>query len=1180
MFLGVGIWIILFTIQVDIMAHLSSPIGNIKDRYKIVVIGSGYGGGITASRLARAGQEVCILERGKEIQPGEFPDNTRKAFKEMQVDFGGKHIGSPTGLYDFRINEDINVFVGCGLGGTSLINANVSLRPEARVFKDKRFPQEFRNDVSTLLMDGYSRAEEMLKPTPYPENYPPLKKLEALEKSAEYLNQPFKRPPINVNFEDRINHVGVEQKACNLCGDCVSGCNYKAKNTVLMNYLPDAKNHGAEIYTQVSVRWIEKQDDRWLIHYQLLDRGREKFDAPTMFVSADIVILAAGTLGSTEILLRSASHGLSLSNKLGHAFSGNGDVLAFGYNNEREINGVGFGYLPPQEMEAVGPCITGIIDMRSQPRLDNSIIIQEGSIPGLLSALLPKMFTAVAPILGKDMDTSFVDSLKEKGRELNCFVKGAYTGALKNTQTFLVMSHDEANGKIFLSDDKIRIDWEGVGKQSHFERIDDYIGQATRALGGTKVHNPIWSNLFQKDLVTVHPLGGCPMADNADNGVVNHKGQVFSQSQGTDVYQGLYVCDGSVIPRSLGVNPLLTISAIAERCSVLIAQDYGWNISYDLASDLAHKVLKNTSKSKNKIEIENKSKSKNQIVESQQRPGIKFTETMRGYFSTKEKEDYKLAAAKGKEDNSPLEFTLTITSLNLEQMLEEESHPAKIIGSVTAPALDPKPLTVGDGDFRLFVTNPSDAVNTKRMEYSLKMIAQSGKIYNLEGYKLIHDNDPGFGLDIWSDTTTLYISVYECETFNRLLVGKGILNISPQDFLHQMSTLQVTNAKNIEQCLELTARFGRFFAGELFDTYGKIFAKSTVFNPDAPPRQKRKLRVCAPQTHYFPARDGAQLRLIHYHGGNKGPVMLVHGFGVSSSIFSIDTIRTNLLEYLFEHEYDIWLLDYRASIELPISCTQSNGDDVALKDFPAAVDEIRNLTGVKSIQVVVHCFGATTFFMSMLAGLQGVRSAVVSQVATHMQSPMMTRINSHLQLPSLLKKWGFESLTAYSDKNANYINRIIDGVLKLYPVKAGEADTNPVSRRISFLYGQLYELEQLNDATYNNLHELFGVANLSGFEHLALLVRACHLVSADGSESYIGNLERLAIPMTFIHGEKNNCWLPQSTEYTYNLLRDVNGKELYKRYVIPNYGHIDCIFGKNAVNDVYPFILRQLEETL
>src|SRR5947207_12451816 len=116
------------------MARLSSPIDTIKAHYSVVVIGSGYGGAIAASRLARAGQSVCVLERGAERQPGEYPDTEAEALQEMQIDTPEAHVGPRTGLYDLHINKDINVFVGCGLGGTSLINANVSLRADPRLF--------------------------------------------------------------------------------------------------------------------------------------------------------------------------------------------------------------------------------------------------------------------------------------------------------------------------------------------------------------------------------------------------------------------------------------------------------------------------------------------------------------------------------------------------------------------------------------------------------------------------------------------------------------------------------------------------------------------------------------------------------------------------------------------------------------------------------------------------------------------------------------------------------------------------------------------------------------------------------------------------------------------------------------------------------------------------------------
>src|SRR5687767_15347425 len=108
------------------MTRLSSSIADIKDHYAVVVVGSGYGGSIAASRFARAGQKVCLLERGREIQPGEYPRTLPEAAREMQTNLPGAE-GSRTGLYDFHVHDDINVFVGCGLGGTSLVNANVAL---------------------------------------------------------------------------------------------------------------------------------------------------------------------------------------------------------------------------------------------------------------------------------------------------------------------------------------------------------------------------------------------------------------------------------------------------------------------------------------------------------------------------------------------------------------------------------------------------------------------------------------------------------------------------------------------------------------------------------------------------------------------------------------------------------------------------------------------------------------------------------------------------------------------------------------------------------------------------------------------------------------------------------------------------------------------------------------------
>jgi cholesterol oxidase len=778
------------------MPRLALPIENIKDHYTVVIVGSGYGGAIAASRLARAGQQVCLLERGKEFQPGEYPDTEVKALTEMQTDAPPGHIGPPTGLYDFRFNDEINAVVGCGLGGTSLINANVCLPPDPRVFDDPCWPQELRDDLPTLVAEGLRRAEEMLKPTPYPENFPALRKLRALEKSAQYLKEKFYRPPIKVTFHDGVNHVGVNQRACTACGDCVSGCNYAAKNTLIMNYLPDARNHGAEIYTRVAVRRIERRDGRWLVYYQLLEAGREIFEGPPLFVSADVVILAAGTLGSTEILLRSQAAGLPLSDQLGYHFTGNGDALGFSYNADEEIDGVGWGAHPLGQLPPVGPTITGIIDKRQEPSVDEGLVIEEGAIPGVLATFIPQVMAFVAKKIGQDTDSGLMDLIDEKRREWDSWVRGPYHGAMRNTQTYLVMTHDQSTGKMYLKNDRLRIAWPGVGDQPIFQRVNEILKQATIPLGGTYLKNPVWTEAFKHRLITVHPLGGCRMAEDAENGVVNHQGQVFSGTNGVATYDSLYVCDGSIMPRSLGVNPLLTICALAERCLALLAQDRQWQINYQLPSAPSQTVPP--------IQL-----------------GLQFSERMQGFFSAKVKDDFAQGAKQGKEEGSSFEFTLTIISDNLDAMLSKPEHRAGTLGTITAPFLSSQPLTATEGEFNLYVEDP-DHANTRQMQYRMKMTNTEGRSYYFYGFKVIH-NDPGF--DAWADNTTLYSTIYDGDSQESPILGRGILVIIPEDFARQLTTIRVTNAANLEEQLEAKVRFGRFFTGVLFDTYAGIFSK-------------------------------------------------------------------------------------------------------------------------------------------------------------------------------------------------------------------------------------------------------------------------------------------------------------------------------------------------------------------
>ena len=1132
------------------MPTISLPLSELRPHYEVIVVGSGYGGAIAASRMARCGRQVALLERGRELLPGNFPDSLEEVASELQVHGPLGVAGSRTGLLDFRVNDDISVFQGCGLGGTSLVNAGVALEPEAWVFEDLRWPDALRVDRKAGLSEGYRLAREMLRPATYPLASLPAKAV-SLQTSASVLGGTFQRAPINVNFDMGVNHVGVEQPACNDCGDCVSGCNTGAKNTLAMNYLPDAFRHGAQVFTQAAVRWLSRESDgRWQVQFQALQTGREAFDAPLLNVSADVVILAAGVLGTAGILMRSRARGLAMSQQLGMRFSGNGDVLALAYNCDTAIKSVGrIRNATPRD--APGPCITGVIDLRGNAG-ERGMVIEEGTIPSALATLLPAALQ-VAALAGHNSGDAVADKLAENERVLESALSGAYHGAVRHSQVYLAMSHDDAGGRLRLENDAVRIAWNDVGAQPIFESINSNLLNATAALGGTLIPNPLWESLLgpTHDLVTVHPLGGCCMGESAVDGVVDHKGRVFT-GVGEQVHDGLYVADASVIPRPLGVNPLLTISALAERTCALLAKDRGWNINYAMPAVEPLPARKVT-------------------------VGVQFTETMHGHCSFRELQDFANAEVAGIAEGGHVEFTLTMLFPDIDAMLLDPAHEGRVVGTVEVKALSAQPLQVREGCFRLL---EQSGTNIRRMVYLLPMHSADGEAWFLTGFKAIRD-DPG--PDLWTDTTTLYTTVHEGLDESGRVVGRGILHIQPQDFIRQLKTIRTPNANGIERAFAL-ARFGRFFAGELWDVFSPLAPITTApcwpgdsQQPPLPPRTKRPLRAPTPTIHGFATDDSTKLRLSRYYAGTNGPVMLVHGLGVSSEIFSTDTIDTNLVEYLCAHGYDVWNLDFRASILLPSANAQFDGDVIAKQDLPAAVAEVRRISGAESIQAVVHCFGATTWFMAMLSGMQGVHSFVSSQIATNYVGSLETRLKTGLYLPDVLQTLGVDSLTAYAGEHPVWQEQLLEKALHLYPLPFDEWCDSSICRRIAFMYAPLYEHRNLTAATHAALHELFGTANLQCLDHIAQIGRKGHLIACDGTELYMPYLERLKLPIAFIHGAQNRCFSPASTQQTYDTLRGRFGENLYSRTLIDGYGHIDCIFGKRADQDVFPHIVRHLD---
>lgn len=527
--------------------------------YDAIVVGSGYGGSVSACRLARAGLKVCVLERGREFRAGDFPTSPRAMLRELRYEdrwsFGPRHA-----LFTFRAGTELHVITASGVGGGSLVNAAIALRPDRQALARRGWPRDLLDDPQ--FDADVERAERMLG-VAVPSDVTTHPRFAALSRAATALNASAAPLPTAISFAPRINEANVMQYACRRCGDCWSGCNVGAKNTLALTYLPDAVNHGADIFAGCGVRHVAKAPDgMWRVHVEVSNPDNPRQPPHDLMVSAPLVVLAAGTIGTTEILLRSRSRGLAVSDRLGTGFSANGDDLAFLGGLDEPVHAVAVGH-PPRTSAAnppPGPNCAGQITIADAG--DGApLLLQDGTMSTMMARLAPL-------------------SAALRGRMIQAAAMvrdGPYAGRRARTQTFYCVGHDAGAGTIALENDRPFVSWPGLAQDACYKRIHAVMEQLAGALGASRAMNPFSSPLLGGKKVTVHPLGGCGIGTSAADGVVDHRGRVFDpDATGSAVHPGLYVCDGAVMPGSLGVNPLLTITAFAERAMRLLAQERGW----------------------------------------------------------------------------------------------------------------------------------------------------------------------------------------------------------------------------------------------------------------------------------------------------------------------------------------------------------------------------------------------------------------------------------------------------------------------------------------------------------------------------------------------------------------------------------------------------------------------------
>ncbi len=536
---------------------LSRPWNKRQKNYDFVIVGSGYGGAITAARIATANlhptPSICILERGREWPVGKFPDTLDGVVNEFR---NRRH---PLGLYEILRYSDLSVLKGCGLGGTSLINANVAVIPDWEVFEGPEWPRS----LTLQTLEPYMlKAKRTLGAQPDPRAWT-FKKVQAMDRRALEIGMRAEPLDLAINHAPwHFNRHKVFQRPCLGCGDCTTGCNHHSKNTLYMNYLPMAKNAGVDIFTEKQVRWIEKRPDGWRVHGHRHDgallTSRFRLDAAH-------VILAAGSVHSTEILLRSQLRELSLSPALGTGFSCNGDFFGISYNGDFQTQVIGFGNHPdsPVAQNPPGPAIVSGIHYNSDLPLRQRLQVEDYSVPSSYVRAAKKGF----PLLGGE-DTDVGDEAEEKRRiERDLNVLRAYQpdGALNHTMVYMVMSFDDARGKMILEKPRgsVEIVWDDAGRQPLYTRLSEELRRHARAQGGSFIPNPLWDLFELRHLMTAHPLGGCPLGEDPSQAAVDEYGRVFTGAG--EIHEGLFVADGAIIPSSLGINPFVTISALAER---------------------------------------------------------------------------------------------------------------------------------------------------------------------------------------------------------------------------------------------------------------------------------------------------------------------------------------------------------------------------------------------------------------------------------------------------------------------------------------------------------------------------------------------------------------------------------------------------------------------------------------
>lgn len=1031
--------------------------GHADEPFDVLVVGSGYGGSMAAATFAGSvtpeGRPVRVgmLERGRAYTPGEFPSRFSELPGHLRMgrQATGTVRGRHEGLFDIRLGEDVVAMVANGLGGGSLINAGVMLEPEL-----DELPDGWRRVVAQLKRGGHfaaarravlgadDRGHTIERHADWRDpQRGSQRKFDALARLGRA-----DAVPISVALDTTPNDAGVRQPACNLCGDCMTGCNTGAKGSLDASLLVRAMHAGAEVYTGATVLSLARgADGLWDVPVIHTDPRLQEREAAPLVLRAHRVVLAAGTFGSTEILLRSRSHRLRLSPRLGEGFSCNGDNIAAIHKMPVVTQGCADENTPPAE-RFIGPTVTGSVRF-GEGR--SSFRVQEFSVPGPTRRLFEELVTTAASL--DDLATA---DWTRHGRTPRIDPQAVHAGHMRRSLLVGVIGHDEGRGTM-----RLPAPVDGTGRTPepgtlgvhwpdarHGPLLNDAHARLAAHIASTHprarlVANPMWRLMPpmlesmtaqpRGPVLTVHPLGGCGAGRNAQEGVVDALGRVFS-ADGAAWFGDLVVLDGAVVPASLGVNPALTITAFARRAARVLQRSWGWRAAPTAPLPVTDRVVLPLPPPSAPVPTEV------QVIErlggaaTLALPGgprachVELTLAYRparlqSLMTTLERriavdpshtasrvrvydlvawETHDLRVRPDADREPHLLFEAAVDG-QLAFLHREPSTPwqrvARAAGAWwpnrgmrdTFHAFMDRGPRRRSGVLGNFVRLATRAGEVRRFDYTLRLgdvrhdptglASRLTPGAELRGHKRL---TYGRRANPWRQLTTLHLTQFPAlasRTVPALTLDMRFLAAQGAPLLR--ITRQQDHACALAELTSFLLYFSRVIV------HGHLW---TFRRPDPPaPRVTERLPgairgLPAPDVVTLcvdartDGRPAAHVQLTRYRhdGTTLPPVVMIHGYSVSGNTFTHPTLAPSAAAWFWHAGRDVWVVDLRTSTGLPTGTFPWSIEEVALVDIPAALLHVRQATG-RNVDVFAHCIGCAMLSMALLTDADAVRRGTI-----------------------------------------------------------------------------------------------------------------------------------------------------------------------------------------------------------